>query len=455
MATPADAHYTPLGVRLTRWIPHYPHPPQEAFLWLDQREAMYGGAAGGGKSDALLMTALQYVDIPGYSALILRRTYPDLALPGAIMDRSKEWLHGTDAHWNDNDRRWTFPSGATLTFGYLQVEKDKYRYQGAEFHFIAFDELTQFEETQYRYLLSRLRRLEGSTLPIRMRAASNPGGIGHEWVKQRFITEGATEGRPFMPAKLSDNPSLDTVEYRSALQDLDHHTRAQLLDGDWDSRPPGDLFRREWFDIVQEVPAGAKRVRFWDLAATEASETNRDPDYTAGCLLSKHPNGTWYVEDIQRFRAMPGGVKSRIVQTAASDGTGTRIELEQEPGSSGKTVVDSYVRDYLAQYAVRGRKSTGKKFARAQPVSSKAEHGLVKLVAGPWISEFLDELEAFSEDDKAYAHDDQVDALSGAFEALGKDTTVRSFNAAPGASGEQVTVRGDLILKGDKYVDKT
>src|SRR4051812_7334087 len=113
MATP-DAWYTPLGVRLTRWIPHYPHPPQEAFLSLDCREAMYGGAAGGGKSDALLMAALQYVDVPGYSALILRRTFPDLALPGAIMDRSKEWLHGTDAHWNENERRWTFPSGATL-----------------------------------------------------------------------------------------------------------------------------------------------------------------------------------------------------------------------------------------------------------------------------------------------------------------------------------------------------
>ncbi len=453
--SPPDAWYTPLGVRLTRWIPHYPHPPQEAFLALDCREAMYGGAAGGGKSDALLMAALQYVDVPGYSALILRRTYPDLALPGAIMDRSKDWLAHTDATWNDNDRRWTFPSGATLTFGYLQTEKDKYRYQGAEFHFVGFDELTQFEETQYRYLLSRLRRLEGSDLPIRMRAASNPGGIGHEWVKQRFIIEGAQNDRAFMPAKVADNPSLDVELYVSTLEDLDHLTRAQLLDGDWDARPPGDLFRREWFEVVDHAPIGCRWLRFWDLAATEKSESNPDPDWTAGLRLGRHPNGEWYISDVQRFRAQPGTVKTKIGSIAEGDGKETLVRLEQEPGSSGKTVVDDYVRSVLVKFSAKGHKSTGSKYARAQPVSAKAEHGLIKLVRGPWINTFLDELESFGEDPKLYAHDDQADALSGAFECLLANAEVRTQQVKEQPGNETIVKHGDLTLKGERYVDKT
>ncbi|HHB12215.1 MAG TPA: hypothetical protein ENK62_03335, partial [Chromatiales bacterium] len=218
--------------RLTRYIPYLPTPKQAAFLLLTQREAFYGGAAGGGKSDALLMGALQYVDVPGYSALVLRRSYADLSLPGALMDRSKAWLSGTDAVWNEMRKTWHFPSGATLTFGYLEREADKYRYQGAEFQYIAFDELTQFSESQYKYLFSRLRRLHGFPVPLRMRSASNPGGMGHEWVMKRFITNRAP-GRIFIPANLDDNPHLDRAEYEESLSHLDKETREQLLKGDW------------------------------------------------------------------------------------------------------------------------------------------------------------------------------------------------------------------------------
>jgi len=222
---------------------HKPTKKQTEFLLRNELEVLYGGAAAGGKSDALLMAALQYHWVPNYAALILRRTYADLALSGAIMDRSLQWLSGSDAHWNSSGHKWTFPSGATLTFGYLESERDKYRYQSAEFQFIGFDELTQFTESQYSYLFSRLRRLKNIDVPIRMRSASNPGGVGHEWVKARFkIDAGGDPERPFIGAKLDDNPHVDQQAYEEALGKLDYVTREQLRHGDWTITDSGGIF---------------------------------------------------------------------------------------------------------------------------------------------------------------------------------------------------------------------
>lgn len=239
-----------------RWCPHTPTVRQQQFLDLECVEALYGGAAGGGKSDALLMAALAYVDVPGYSAVLFRRTYTDLALPGAVMDRAQEWLAGTSAHWSGLSKQWTFPSGATLAFGYLAGARDRYRYQSAEFQFVGFDELTQFEQTDYTYLFSRLRRTEElRSVPLRMRAATNPGGVGHDWVKQRFLD--APEDRIFVPAKLEDNPHLDQAEYEESLAKLDPVTRQQLRDGVW-IRDPSGLVYSSWDDernTCDELPA--------------------------------------------------------------------------------------------------------------------------------------------------------------------------------------------------------
>lgn len=390
-----------------RWIPQQPTVKQAVFLALPNLEAFYGGAAGGGKSSALLMAALQFVDVPGYAALLLRRTYADLSLPGALMDRAAQWLGGTAAVWHGQDKRWTFPSGATLTFGYCDNEADIYRYQGSELQLVAFDELTQFTEAQYRYLFSRLRRLQGVNIPIRMRSASNPGGAGHDWVKQRFLIEGREAGRVFVPARLPDNPYLDQDEYRRSLSVLDPVTRAQLLDGDWTARRSGGMFQRQWFTIVDALPADLRMVRFWDLAATEAGKG--DPDYTAGCKAGMQ-DGVLYLADMRRMRGTPAQVKALIRQTAELDGRSVPIWIEQEGGASGKFVIDDLLRDTLAGWAARASKPSKSKTDRAAPLSSAAEAGNVKLLRGTWLSAFLDELEAFPQG----AHDDQVDAASGA-----------------------------------------
>jgi hypothetical protein len=192
------------------------------------------------------MAALQYAHVPGYSAILFRRSYADLARPGALIDRAHAWLRGTPARWNEQKKTWRFPSGAVLTFGYLENASDVYAYQGAEFQFCGFDELTQFDESSYRYLFSRMRRLKGADVPVRMRAASNPGGIGHQWVFNRFFIEGEGQGRVFVPAKLEDNPYLDAEEYEASLAELDPVTRAQLRNGDWSAIDRGNAIVPEF-----------------------------------------------------------------------------------------------------------------------------------------------------------------------------------------------------------------
>jgi len=404
-------------LRLNRaYIPHAPTQQQAWFLALSEQEIMYGGAAGGGKTNALLMAALQYVHVPSYSAIVFRRSYTDLELPDALIPRSKDWLTGK-AKWRGDKYEWEFPSGATLTFGYISSENDKYRYQGAQFQFIGFDELTHFSETQYRYLFSRLRRLEESYVPLRMRGASNPGGIGHEWVKQRFITEGAKEGRLFIPASLWDNPYLDREEYVQSLMNLDPTTRAQLLNGDWTAREAGSVFRREWFSYVSSIPSGLTGCRYWDLAAT-APKAGTDPDYTCGVLLGIK-DGIYYVADVVRFRGTPADVEKKIRQTAIVDRErpefrSIEIRIEEEKGQAGISLASHYSRNILRGFNFRSHKITGDKEVRANPVSASAQMGNVALFNGAWLTDFLDELESFPNG----SHNDQVDGLSGSHEVL-------------------------------------
>jgi hypothetical protein len=225
---PPLARYCPILERISL--------PQARFLVDDCREALYGGAVGGGKSAALLTAALQFVDVKGYRALILRRTYAELSKGDALIPLSQEWLGGKDARWNEQRKTWTFPSGSTIEFGHVQHEEDKRQYQGAAYHFVGFDELTHFSESQYDFIAfsRQRRRTEFATIgvPVRVRSTANPGGIGHAWVKRRFIDNRKPEVL-FVPARIWDNPGLDAADYAASLAHLPDALRAQLLDGDW------------------------------------------------------------------------------------------------------------------------------------------------------------------------------------------------------------------------------
>jgi predicted phage terminase large subunit-like protein len=425
-------HAEALQPRLNRYIPVRPTPKQAAFLVLPHREAFYGGAAGGGKSVAMLAAALQYVDVPGYAALLIRRSYMELMQPNGLIDLSKQWLGPTDVGWRESDYTWRFLSGATLTFRHLQDARSELGFMGGEYQFIGVDEVTEIDEVSYRFLFSRLRAKAESRIPLRMRAASNPYGPGADWVRRRFVVEGRARGRVYIAAVFEDNPHLDLASYEESLRELPPGLREQLRDGRWDLKREDGLFKRAWFEgrfiEPRELPFGLRVCRFWDLAASERV-AGSDPDFTVGLLLGRDGDGTYYVIDVVRDRLSPLGVQKLVRRTAEEDRDrawrrdweGPVVRMEQEPGGAGKSMIDLYSRQVLGPFDFKGLVSSGSKEARAAPVSARVEGGQLLVCRGPWNGAFLDEVCAFPH----VRHDDQVDALSGSYAMLADDEALQ------------------------------
>ncbi len=445
-----------LTPKMTKYIPHVPTPKQSAFMLLDDKEAFYGGAAGGGKSDCLLMCGLQYVDVKNYAGIIFRKTYADLVKPGALIDRAKEWLFRfPDVRWVEKDKKFEFlkkygphtDTVSILQFGYLETDNDRFNYQGGEYQFVGFDELTHMSLTCYQYLFSRLRRLKGMNVPLRIRGASNPPSDDQgQWVYDRFVNPAKKKpGVIFISAGLDDNPYLDKEEYVQALNELDPVSRAQLRDGLWTVVRKGNMFKRDWFETVDSPPQYRRRVRFWDMASTQDPKKNKkhhDPDYTVGFLLSE-AKGIYYIEDIIHVRKRPADTNKLQKETAVSDGYSTAIYEEQEPGSSGDTAIDMKARNLFQGYVYKGVRSTGSKILRAQAVSAASERGHIKIVRGcRHIEDFFSEAESFP----GSLHDDMVDGFSGAFHALASLPTTCAPIQIASSNGSYWQDSGDDIL---------
>jgi len=403
-----------LTPRLNKYIREDPTDKQAALLLCNDLEVFWGGAGGGGKSSALLMAALQYFDIHGYASLILRRTFTDLSQPGALLDRARLWLSNTGASWDGMNKQWRSPEGGVLQFGYLENPGDEDRYRSAEYQCICIDEASQFEERQFLFMFSRLRRKVEVPIPLRMRLASNPGGPGHMWLKKRYIEKETRErGALYIPASLHENPHIDRESYIKALMHLAPIDRERILNGDWLISDSGRIFRPEWFKTIDVIPINLLKVRYWDLAATEPAK-GKDPDWTAGVLMGRDAANQYYILDVRRLRASPLEVESFIRMTAEQDGKDTDVWMEQEPGASGVSLADHYARNVLAGFYFHPNRVSGNKRLRASPLASMAQSGNVFLYRAPSNRDFLNELEIFPDGE----HDDMVDSVSGAFEKL-------------------------------------
>lgn len=353
---------------------------------------------------------------------------------------------------------WSFRTKMRMKFAHLEYEKNVLDWQGSQIPYLGFDELTHFTASQFFYMLSRNRSLSGVSGYVR--ATCNPDATS--WVRKLIdwwidpvtglaisersgvirwfvrlndemhwgdTKEELEERLPgespksftFIAAKLSDNKILMEKDpsYLANLKAQSRVDRERLLGGNWNIKASaGNFFRREWFEIVDAAPSDVRqRVRYWDRAATKPSETNSDPDWTAGPKMSQSMNGLFFVEHVARERDTPLKIEQLVKNTATQDGRSTAVWIEQDPGSAGVADAGNMTR-LLAGFVVRVNKPTNDKATRAKPLSAQAEAGNVKLVRGDWNEAFLSELENFSDNPKEYAHDDQVDGASGAFNAL-------------------------------------
>ena len=411
---------------LTVSNPWWGHDPSDK-QWLglygyeDCPDLFYGGAAGPGKTSFLLMAAVQYVQYPHYRALILRKTYADLSLPDAIMDRAITWWDGVEgARFSHADKTCYFPSGARVQFGYMASIRDHLRYQGAAVHFVGIDEASQIPSRQLEYLHSRIRRAKDDPIPLRYRLASNPGDVSHDWLKDTYVNGADRHSVVYLPGLMTDNPGLDVEEYRKQLAHLDPVTRRQLEEGDWDVQLSGGVLDVTKLKYYTEGEF-RQRVRYWDFAATEQKE-GVDPDWTAGVLMAVE-DGAYQVQDVQRFRVGPAEVEVRVKAQAQIDGPNVPVRIEEEPGSAGKIVTDHYARHVLQGYDFRGIRSSGPKPERARPLAAAISNGLVSLRSeAPWVRDLVNEMRSFP----LGTHDDQVDGMSGAVTALTQQDRIQS-----------------------------
>lgn len=338
-----------------------PQPRQIAFMQRPEYECLYGGAAGGGKSDALIAEALRQVHIPHYKAIIFRKTYKQLT---ELIDKSLNYYSRAfpNARYNKSEHCWYFPSGAKIYFGNMQSSDYKTNYQGKAYDFVGFDELTHFTYDEYSYMFSR-NRANGPGTRVYIRATTNPGGIGHGWVKERFITAAppmtpikydVTITKPdgekitiprkriFVPATVYDNQELlkNNVEYIASLAMLPEAQRKALLEGDWDSfegqvftewrNDPEHYDDRRWTHVINpfRIPSSWTIYRGFDWGYSKP--------FSVGWYAVDHDGKIYRIREYYGCNGNPNqGVKIQPVEIAAK----IRQIEQEDPNLKGRKII--------------------------------------------------------------------------------------------------------------------
>lgn len=436
--------------------------PQEHFLSSPADIVIYGGAAGGGKTWALLVEPLRHFRNSNFGAVIFRRSYTEITAEGALWDESRKLYSLFGARPVKGDLYWLFPSGSKISFAHMQYDETTENWKGAQIPLIEFDQLEMFTEHQFFYMLSRNRSTCGVRPYVRATCNPEPGWLADflswwidddgyanldragqvRWfvrVNEQVVwaDEAETLREPYpgldplsvtyIPASIYDNQVLLQQDpgYLAKLQALPMIDRERLLGdikrgGNWKIKPSaGKVFRREWFDIVDAVPAGGVVARRWDFAATAKELNKPDPDHTASCLMLS-VDGSYYILDVTSDQIDPAMVDRTFINLTRQDAARFSQEKrrylarwEQEPGSAGKRETWRMVK-MLAGIDSKGVPSHTDKLIRAKPLAAQAEVGNVHLLRGAWNEMFLQQMHGQPD----WPHDDIMDASGGAFEDL-------------------------------------
>lgn len=439
-----------------------------------------GGGAGGSKSFTCLLKALKYVEDPAARVLIVRESYPVLKLPGGLIDESKNIYPHFNPVWKVQPLTWEFANGAEIKFA--AIPQNLMEWQGLQATHILVDEAAGQTEDTILFLLSRLRSATyKGHMNLTMTCNPERTSFLYPWVEYCLDTEtgiplegtehitrffvsvdgvlkwgsspeelyekygaGLTMGVDFMPKSfrfiplvVHDNPVLlkNNPGYLANLLAQPRVNQQRYLYGSWTARPStSSYFSRGWVEFVDNPPLDAvARVRSYDLAATEPSEQNKNPDYTAGVLMSRDRFGVYYIEHVVRYRKKPDAVLREIIKVAGIDGLGVPVTLPRDAGAGGVISNAFYVRTLTENgLTVRSILMSGHsgKVQRFLPFSALAEAGLVKIVkdheGDRWNDDFLTELEYFT--GSRTEKNDQVDATSDAANSIGRQVVFPTFS---------------------------
>jgi predicted phage terminase large subunit-like protein len=428
--------------------------PQEAFLSSPADIVIYGGSAGGGKTYGLLLEPLRHVSNDEFGAVIFRREAVQITNEGGLWDTAMGLYPQIGGRPRQSPKlMFTWPEGGKISFAHLQTEASVLDWQGAQIPLLMFDELTHFTRAQFFYMLSRNR----STCGIRpyVRATCNPdadswvadliawwidqdtgypiqarsgvvrwfarvndvllwGDSAEELSTAHGIAVEDCKSLTFIAASIHDNQALLKKDpgYLANLKALARVERERLLSGNWKIRPAAGLyFKRHEAKVLEVCPTDVVAwARAWDFAATEPTEGNENPDWTAGIKIGRRASGRYVVSDGVHERRQAAAVRALVKRVAEHDGKGVCISIPEDPGQAGKDQASSYV-TMLAGWPVTRRRPSKDKITRAEPVAAQWQAGNVDVVRGPWNDSFFAELEAFP----GTGHDDYVDALADGF----------------------------------------